>query len=121
MLQHNIAARSGKHAHVAHAAVLSLHMFCCGIPALAVTITALTGVAASSAVSLSGAFGAFHAAIHGHELWILALSAFLVSAGGLMEVLARRGRQGLPFPWLYVMSLCCFAANVAIIAVHRGL
>jgi hypothetical protein len=121
MLQHNIAARGGRHAHVAHAAVLSLHMFCCGIPAVAVTLTALTGAAASSAVTVSGTFGAFHAAIHGHELWILGVSALLVSTGGAMEFLARRGRSGLPFPWLYAMSLCCFGANVAIIAVHRGL
>jgi len=119
MLQHN-AAKTGKHAHVAHAAVLSLHMFCCGIPALAVTITALTGAVASSAASLSGVFGAFHSAIHGNELWILALSAVLVTVGGVMEVLARHGGAPQPFPWLYAMSLCCFVANAGIIAVHRG-
>jgi hypothetical protein len=118
MLQHNISA--GRHAHVAHAAVLSLHMFCCGIPTLAVTLGALTGFAASGTLAASGLFGAVHRAIHGHELWILAVSAALVSVGGLMEMFARRRRR-LPFPWLFTMSLCCFCANLAIIVVHRGL
>jgi hypothetical protein len=94
-------------------------MFCCGIPALAVTLAAVTGAAASSVVGLSGAFGALHAAIHGHELWILAVSALLVSGGGAMEFLSRRGGRELGFPWLYAMSLCCFVVNVAIIGVHR--
>ena len=120
MLQHN-AERTGKQAHIAHAAVLSLHTLCCGLPALAVTLTALSGAAASGTIAFSSFFGDLHALIHGNELWILALSAFLVSLGGAMEFAARRGRGDLPFPWLYAMSLCCFLANLAIIAVHRGL
>ena len=120
MLQRN-AERTGKQAHIAHAAVLSLHTLCCGLPALAVTLTALTGAATSGAVAFSSFFTELHSLIHGNELWILALSAALVSIGGVMEFAARRGRHGLAFPWLYTMSLCCFVANVAIIAVHRGL
>lgn len=120
MLQHN-ATKTGRQAHLAHAAVLSLHSLCCGLPALAVTLTALTGAASSGAVAFSSFFGELHTLIHGNELWILAVSAGLVAIGGAMEFTARRGRTGLPFPWLYTMSLCCFAANVAIIAVHRGL
>jgi hypothetical protein len=120
MLQHN-PEKTGRQAHLAHAAVLSLHTLCCGLPALAVMLTALTGAATSGAVAFSSFFGELHALIHGNELWILALSATLVSVGGVMEFLARYGRRGLAFPWLYTMSLCCFAANVAIIAVHRGL
>jgi hypothetical protein len=118
MLQHN-AEHAGKRAHLAHAGVLSLHFFCCGLPALAVTLTALSGAGASGIVAFANWFEPLHSAIHGHELWILALSAVLVSVGGAMEVLARRGRSGLPFPWLYAMSLCCFVANAAIIALHR--
>ena len=120
MLQHN-AKNSGKQAHIAHAAVLSLHSLCCGLPALAVTLTALTGAAASGAVGFASFFGGIHALIHGNEFWILALSATLVTFGGLMEFTARRGGGGLPFPWLYAMSLGCFIANLAIIVVHRGL
>ena len=120
MLQRN-AQQSGKQAHLAHAAVLSLHTLCCGLPALAVTLTALSGAAASGTVAFSSFFGDLHTLIHGNELWILALSAILVTFGGAMEFAARRGRAGVPFPWLYAMSLCCFVANVTIIAVHRGL
>lgn len=120
MLQRN-AQQSGKQAHIAHAAVLSLHTLCCGLPALAVTLTALSGAAASSTVAFSSFFGDLHSLIHGNELWILALSATLVAFGGAMEFSARRGRHGLPFPWLYAMSLACFVANVAIIAIHRGI
>ena len=111
MLQRNTA----KSAHLAHAAVLSLHSVCCGLPALAVTLAAL-GV---SGLNLGGALTGLHALIHSHELWILALSATLVVAGGLMELVLRRRRQHEGVPWLFVMSACCLAANIAIIAIHR--
>jgi hypothetical protein len=116
MLQRN-ALPTAKSAHLAHAAVLSLHSLCCGLPALAVTLAAL-GV---SGVSFGGALAGFHALIHGNELWILALSAALVTVGGLMELNARRSHPTKGVPWLFVMSACCFLANVAIIALHRGL
>jgi hypothetical protein len=119
MLQHN-AARTGRQAHLAHAAVLSLHSLCCGLPALAVTLAAL-GVSAGGLTTLGGAFVQFHAFMHGNELWILALSAALVTIGGVMEVNARRSHDHKGVPWLFVMSVCCFVANVAIIAVHRAL
>lgn len=111
MLQRNTA----KSAHLAHAAVLSLHSLCCGLPALAVTLAAL-GV---SGINLGGALGGLHTLIHGHELWILALSATLVVIGGVMELSLRRGHQHKGIPWLFVMSACCLLANIAIIAVHR--
>ena len=116
MLQHN-AVPAANSAHLAHAAVLSLHSLCCGLPALAVTLAAL-GV---SGVSFGGALAGFHALIHGNELWILALSAALVSVGALMEVSARRSHRTKGVPWLFVMSACCLLANVAIIAAHRRL
>ena len=111
MLQRNTA----KSAHLAHAAVLSLHSLCCGLPALAVTLAAL-GV---SGVNLGGTLSGLHTLIHGHELWILALSATLVVIGAVMELSLRRSHQHKGIPWLFVMSACCLLANIAIIAVHR--
>lgn len=113
MLQRNTA----KSAHLAHAAVLSLHSICCGLPALAVTLAAL-GV---SGVNLGGSMTGLHTLLHSHELWILALSAGLVTIGGIMELVSRRTHAHRSIPWLFVMSVCCFTANVAIIVVHRGL
>jgi len=113
MLQRNTA----KSAHLAHAAVLSLHSICCGLPALAVTLAAL-GV---SGVNFGGALAGLHTLIHGNELGILALSAALVTIGGLMELNVRRRHPERGVPCLVVMSACCFVANVAIIAVHRGI
>jgi hypothetical protein len=107
----------GKSAHLAHAAVLSLHSLCCGLPALAVTLAAL-GV---SGISFGGALSGLHALIHGNEFWILALSAILVTLGGVMEFNARKACRARGAPWLFLMSVCCFVANIAIIAVHRGL
>ncbi len=111
MLQHNTA----KSAHLAHAAVLSLHSICCGLPALAVSLAAL-GV---SGVNLGAGLTGLHALIHGHELWILALSAGLVIVGGVLEFKLRRLHAERGVPWLFAMSGCCLAANVAIIAAHR--
>jgi hypothetical protein len=111
MLQRNTA----KSAHLAHAAVLSLHSICCGLPALAVGLAAL-GV---SGIDLGGALTGLHALIHGHELWILALSAGLVILGGLVEIGLHRSHAHKGVPWLFVMSACCLVANIAIIAVHR--
>jgi hypothetical protein len=111
MLQRNTA----RSAHLAHAAVLSLHSICCGLPALAVTLAAL-GV---SGINLGGALGGLHALIHSHELWIVALSAALVLVGGLMELRFRRLHRHAGTPWLFVMSACCLVANIAIIAAHR--
>jgi hypothetical protein len=116
MLQRN-TTKAAKSAHLAHAAVLSLHSLCCGLPALAVTLAAL----GLSGVNFGGPLARFHTLIHGNELWILALSAALVTLGGLMELDARRSHPKRGVPWLFVMSACCFLANLAIIAVHRGM
>jgi hypothetical protein len=113
MLQRNTA----KSAHLAHAAVLSLHSICCGLPALAVTLAAL-GV---SGINFGGTLAGLHTLIHSNEFGILTISAALVTVGGLMELNARRAHPGRGAPWLFVMSACCFIANVAIIAVHRGM
>ena len=118
MLQHNVA-HSGRHAHVAHATMMGLHAFCCGLPALAMLAAALSGVASSTTL-LPDSFVYFHNLMHAHEIWILVVSAALVVAGGWMEASARRvHRHG--FPWLFAVSVCCFLANVTIIMVHRAL
>ena len=97
--------------------VLGLHSLCCGLPALAITLTAL----GLSGLSLGGSVIGLHRLIHGHELWILALSATLVGVGGVMEFEARRKHEESGIPWLFILSAGCFAANVAIIAGHRFL
>lgn len=117
MLQHN-ALLAGKRAHVAHATVMGLHALCCGMPALAMTAAALSG-AASGAALASESFAQFHTLLHAHEGWILALSALLVGAGAVLEVLARRGTHRHGFPWLFLFSVACFAANAAIVLGHR--
>lgn len=117
MLQHN-SIKNGRRAHVAHAAVLSLHALCCGLPALAVVAT-LSGLTTGAAL-LPDSFTQFHNFMHRHELWILVVSAILVGSGGWLEASARRDGQVHRFPWLFAFSALCFLANVAIIAVHRA-
>lgn len=118
MLQRNAPAYGGQRAHIAHAALMGLHAVCCGMPALAMAAAALSG-AASGFVLLSDSFEQFHAFMHAHEVWILALSATLVGIGGALELNARRGGHAHGFPWLFAFSALCFAANVAIVLLHR--
>jgi len=118
MLQHN-SARAGKKAHLAHAAVVSLHALCCGLPALAMLAAAISG-ATSGAAMLAGVLEPVHALLHAHEVWILAASAALVVAGGALEAVARRGPHRHGFPWLFAFSVGCFLVNVAIIVAHRA-
>lgn len=117
MLQHN-AIKHGQRAHAAHAAVVGLHALCCGLPALAMSAAALAGAASSLALA-SEFIVQFHEFMHRYELWVLAVSAALVVAGGGLELLARHGRARLGFPWLFAFSAACFALNFAIIAGHR--
>jgi hypothetical protein len=99
-----------------HAAVLALHTLCCGLPAAAMLLAALAG---TSLTLLPGFMGEFHAFLHGHEIWILALSAALVGVGGWFEFQARRTGHNHGFPWMFAFSAACFVANVLIIATHR--
>lgn len=116
MLQHNSSAP--RQAHLAHAAVLGMHALCCGLPAL--FMIAIAAGATSGVTLLSGFIAEFHTFLHAHELWILALSAGFVAVGGYLEFASRKGVHRHGFPWLFAFSALCFAANVAIIAVHRG-
>lgn len=117
MLQHN-SARHRRRAHLAHAAVVSLHALCCGLPAAALLAAAVSG-ATSGIALLAETFAPFHAFLHQHELWILALSAALVVFGGVLEANARRTHNH-GFPWLFAFSVFCFLANAAIIIAHRA-
>jgi hypothetical protein len=117
---HSNARQTGASAHLAHAAVVGLHSICCGVPALAMVLAALSGTA-SGAILVSGAFARFHAALHAHEVWILVASASLVAIGGGLEVRARWRRPGQAFPWLFAFSGLCFFINLAIIVLHRSL
>ena len=80
MLQRN----NSRHAHIAHAAVVGLHAICCGLPALAMLAAALSG-AASVGTLLPDSFEQFHRALHGYELWIVGVSATLVTFGAWLE------------------------------------
>jgi hypothetical protein len=119
MLQHNEIM--GQRAHIAHATVVSLHALCCGLPALAMVMTAAASGVAAGIGLLARFVQPFHAFMHQHEIWILAVSAALVGVGGAFEVLARRGVAVGRFPVLFAVSVGCFIANVAIISVHRML
>jgi len=79
---------------------------------------ALSG-AASSVALLPESFQQFHRMLHGYELWILGLSAALVTLGAWLEVRARRGRHH-GFPWLFTFSVLCFAVNAGVILAHQA-
>lgn len=114
MLQHNTAAsaRSARQAHWAHAAVVAIHALCCGAPIV------LLLVASAAATAAGGFILKAHAFLHGHELWLISLSALLILIGGYAEWRAHRG--GLRrFPALFALSCACLIANVAIVALHR--
>lgn len=118
MLQDNTAEAHGRRAHLAHAAVVSLHALCCGLPAAALMLTAATG--ATTGITLFAEYaGEAHAILHAHELWILGLSAVLVLVGGVLELATRRDGKHRRLPWLYFLSVGCFALNLAIILAHR--
>ena len=125
MLQHNTsilgakALRAGKKAHVAHAAVISMHALCCGMPILAVMLAALSGAAAGTSL-LVVVSRQVHNALHAHEFWILGVSATLVTLGAVFEVLAVRAGLRRRFSPLFAVSCACFVFNLAIIALHRS-
>lgn len=105
---------------MAHAAVVALHALCCGLPALAMVVAALSGATSGIAV-LAGAFDPVHDFLHAHEVWVLGLSAALVVAGGALEALSRRDAHARGFPWLFSISVICFVLNVAIIVAHQAI
>jgi len=102
---------------MAHAAMIVLHAICCGLPILALMATAASG-ATSGVLAFSTATNTVHSYLHGHEIWILGASVALVGIGGALE-LAARGQGPRNFPWLFALSVACFAFNLALITVHR--
>jgi hypothetical protein len=89
-----------------------VHALCCGAP-----IVLLLAGATAVAVGAGWVLGA-HAFLHSHELWLIALSALLVSYGGWAELRARK-HGARHFPALWAVSMLCLAANVTLVAVHR--
>ena len=104
--------RARHRTHWAHVVVVALHAICCGLPILA----SVAGLAASAA--LMGGVLRFHTFLHGRELWLLGVSAVLVSAGWIAErrFMRRTGRGASPLFWV---SLACFAFNAAVVFGHR--
>jgi hypothetical protein len=120
MLQRNVSNARHK-AHAAHAAMVGLHSLCCGLPALAMLASAVSG-ATSGVTIFASYFSDFHTLLHAHELWILVVSASLVTVGGVLEITARRaGAAPKAFPVMFAVSVGCFLLNAGIIAVHRAI
>jgi hypothetical protein len=92
---------------------------CCGLPALAMLAAAFSGAASAGAL-LPDSFQQFHRLLHGYELWIVGLSAVLVTLGAWLEVSARRAHPGQGFPWLFGFSVLCFLINVGVILAHQA-
>lgn len=118
MLQHNIA-KVGQRAHVAHAAMISLHTLCCGLPILALTLVALSGAASGASIFLATS-QKLHGILHQHEPWILAISASLVILGGFLEWRTIQSGHRRTLSPLFYVSCACFVLNIVILAVHRG-
>ncbi len=111
MLQHNTASDGASRAHWAHAALVALHAFCCGLPAA----IALAGIAIG-ALAWAQPIAGLHAWLHGYEAEMLFLSFALVAIGGVGEW--RRWAQLRGFPRLYALSLICFLANAGMVTTH---
>lgn len=119
MLQDNVRS-SGHGAHLAHAAVVGMHVLCCGLPILAMAAAGLSSFA-STVVLFARSAQEIHHWVHSYEMWVLALSASLVVAGGALEAAARRrGGPAKAFPWLYALSVACFGFNVLLVMAHRA-
>jgi hypothetical protein len=119
MLQHNAphgAASASRRAHVAHAAMISLHALCCGLPLLA--LTAAAGVS-SGLLAFSTKAEALHVLMHGHEAALVAISALLVLVGAGLEWVARARQAGHGFPWMMSLSAGCFVFNLILVGAHR--
>ena len=106
-------------AHLAHAAMVGMHSLCCGLPIAALMLSAVVG-ASTGLTALALKVAPLHRLLHAQEIWLVALSAALVSVGGYYEVRARKQGGHRGFPWLYALSCACFVFNLTIVAVHRA-
>ncbi|MGE3142177.1 MAG: hypothetical protein AB7L65_02550 [Hyphomonadaceae bacterium] len=123
MLQYNEIAQQAeaggkahthaRRAHIAHACVVGMHSLCCGAP-----IALMLFSAGAAAGALGGFVTRTHAFLHGHEFWLIGVSAALILLGGAAEWRARRaGAQR--FPVMFALSVGCLFLNIGIIAAHR--
>ena len=119
MLFYNNSERGARGAHVAHALVVGLHALCCGAPLALMLIAAGLG-ASTGLAAAQGVVGGVHAALHGHEILILTLSALLVVVGGVAEWRMRAKHATRGFPVLFAASIACLFLNAGIIAAHRA-
>lgn len=113
MLYYNKPGSRPWKAHAAHAAVVTLHVLCCGLPAL----FAILGTATLGALAAGGVLGEIHHFLHGYELGVLAFSASLVVLGAWLEWRHRDSHKGIPV--LFAISVACLAVNAILIAGHR--
>lgn len=115
MLQRNTgeggAARAPNTAHWAHAAVVGVHVLCCGLPAA----FAIFGVVLGT-LAWAGPITTLHHWMHGYEAVILAFSAGMVALGGVLEW--RRQGAGRGLRPLYALSVACFLANAMLVTSH---
>ena len=126
MLQHNTqgaarnsvwgAAAASRRAHMAHAAMISLHVLCCGLPLLA--FGAAAGVS-SGLLAFSAQAEAVHVVLHAHEVALVAASAVLVLIGAGLEWAARARQAVHGFPWMMALSVGCFVFNLILVGAHR--
>lgn len=105
-------AAGTRRTHWAHVVVVAMHAICCGLPIL----VSVAGLATSAA--LVGGVLEFHTFLHARELWLVGLSALLVTGGWVAEhrFMQRTGRGASPLFWV---SLACFVFNAAIVFGHR--
>ncbi len=103
---------------MAHAAMVAFHFICCGLPIMALLLTAASG-ATTGALAFSSFAGDLHGFLHSQEALILAASATLVVLGGVLEVFAHRHGDKRGFPWLFALSAACFVFNLSLIVAHR--
>ena len=84
-------SRWGRTGDVLHATALASHVACCGAP-LALNLLALAFGAGLVSTALPW-METFHSVLHGREGLLLAVSASLVTLGGLSQVLAWRAER----------------------------
>ncbi|MBI1250723.1 MAG: hypothetical protein GC189_04545 [Alphaproteobacteria bacterium] len=97
---------------------MALHALCCGAPIAVMLLAAGLG-AGTGILAAQGWVGQAHAALHGHEGLVLAVSAVLVTLGGIAEFQIRKKHRLRGAPVLFAVSVACLLLNVSLVAAHR--